>query len=58
MLGMSLAVLNYGLAMPESRLCPFYKWHGQAKIELGRATHKVQQQVISYAPKPALCDSP
>ena len=41
MLGIGLAVLGFGLAVPESNLCLIFRWHGQAKIGLGRALHKI-----------------
>ena len=62
---MSMAVLNYCMAMPETHLCHVTEWHGRAKIEHGRARHRAQQKVISYTtmpfscvPMPDLCDSP
>ena len=44
MLGFGLAMLGFGLAKPECNLCLKFKWHGQAKIELGRALHTHQQK--------------
>ena len=44
MLGIGLAVLGFGLAMPECNICPIFRCHGQAKIELGRALHIHQQR--------------
>ena len=44
-LGMSLAVLNYGLAVSEGKLFLIYRWHGQAKIGLGRALHKISNKL-------------
>ena len=42
----------------ETQLCHVTGWHGRAKIKHGRARHKAQQYVVSYASMPDLCGSP
>ena len=43
-LGIGLAVLRFGLAKLECNLCLNFRWHSQAKIELGCALHTHQQK--------------
>ena len=60
-----LSTLGISEAMIKKHFGHVTEWHSHAKIEHGRATHKVQYVDVSYAPIPfscapmaALCDSP